>query len=44
MGGLVDTLVKTGISHEQMHERMAASLEQLEEQKQKQVLKPTLGL
>lgn len=44
MGGLVDTLVKTGISHEQMHERMAASLEQLEQQKQKQVLKPTLGL
>ena len=44
MGGLVDTLVKTGISYEQMHERMAASLEQLEQQKQKQVLKPTLGL
>lgn len=44
MGGLVDTLVKTGISHQQMHERMAASLEQLEQQKQKQVLKPTLGL
>ena len=44
MGGLVDTLVKTGISHEQMHERMAASLEQLEQQKQRHVLKPTLGL
>ena len=45
MGGLVDTLVKTGISHEQMQERRAASLEQQEQQqKQKQVLKPTLGL